>query len=104
MNRVEISSLLDIYGVLMPKKQRLMLELYCDEDLSLSEVGENIGITRQGVRDAIHKAVSFLTETEQKLKLAEKNSLITAKMQRIIAVSQDKAITEAAEDILKLLN
>jgi len=103
MDRVEISSLLDIYGNLLPEKQRLMLELYCDEDLSLSEVAENIGITRQGVRDAIQKAVSFLTETEQKLHLAENNRLIAEKAQRIIELSQDKAITEAANEIIKLL-
>ena len=103
MNRVEISSLLEIYGVLMPEKQRLMLELYCDEDLSLAEVAENVGITRQGVRDAIQKAISFLTETEQKLNLAEKNNLITEKIHRIIDLSKDKAITETAVDILKLL-
>lgn len=103
MNRVEISSLLDMYGVLMPEKQRLMLELYCDEDLSLSEVSENIGITRQGVRDSINKAVAFLTETEQKLNLVEKNNLITAKLQRIIELSQDNDIKKAAKEILNIL-
>ena len=103
MDRVEISSLLEIYGVLMPDKQRLMLELYCDEDLSLSEVGENIGITRQGVRDAINKAVTFLTETEQKLRLVEKNNQITTKVQRIIELSQDNDIKKAAKEILNIL-
>ena len=43
--------LCDIYGSLLSEKQRNSLDLYCNEDLSLSEIAENTGITRQGVRD-----------------------------------------------------
>ena len=47
------SVLLDFYGPALTEKQRAILTEYYDEDLSLAEIAENFGITRQGVRDAI---------------------------------------------------
>ena len=47
------SVLLDFYGPVLTAKQRVILTEYYDEDLSLAEIAENLGITRQGVRDAI---------------------------------------------------
>ena len=103
MDRIEISELLDIYGSLLNEKQRSMLELYCDEDLSLSEISENVGITRQGVRDAIAKAAKNLTGFEEKLCVASKNKMIAALADEIRKNSSEKSVTEAAEKIIKLL-
>ena len=50
---MEIAFLVDFYGDMLTEKQRDMIELYYDDDLSLSEIAENEGITRQGVRDSI---------------------------------------------------
>ena len=50
-NSVEISILLDLYGETLTEKQRSYLDCYYNNDLSLSEIAENEGITRQGVRD-----------------------------------------------------
>ena len=50
------SVLLDFYGPVLTDKQRVILTEYYDEDLSLAEIAENLGITRQGVRDAIKQA------------------------------------------------
>ena len=50
-----IPFLLDIYGALLTDRQRDVLDLYYNDDLSLSEISENLGITRQGVRDAIRR-------------------------------------------------
>ena len=49
----EMGYLLDFYGEVLTPKQREMLNQYYNDDLSLSEIGENFGITRQGARDAI---------------------------------------------------
>lgn len=49
---LEVSFLLDFYGEMLTQKQHDFLVYYYDEDLSLSEIAENEGITRQGVRDA----------------------------------------------------
>ena len=67
---LEVSYLLDFYGELLTQKQHDFLVYYYDEDLSLSEIAENEGITRQGVRDAIKRAEAQLLTMEQKLGLA----------------------------------
>ncbi len=67
---LEVSYLLDFYGELLTQKQHDFLVYYYDEDLSLSEIAENEGITRQGVRDAIKRAESQLFEMEGKLGMA----------------------------------
>ena len=54
-----ISILLDAYGALLTERQRELVDLYYNEDLSLAEISENTGITRQGVRDGIKKSESF---------------------------------------------
>ena len=61
------SVLLDFYGPVLTEKQRLILMEYYDEDLSLAEIAENFGITRQGVRDAIKHGEAALDELEAKL-------------------------------------
>lgn len=68
----EISLLLDFYGDMLTEKQRSMLDYYYNNDLSLSEIAGNEGITRQGVRDAIQRAQAQLVEMEEKLKLVQK--------------------------------
>lgn len=68
---LKVSLLLDVYGELLSEKQRLLIECYYNEDLSLMEISENEGITRQGARDAIVKAVSKLYNFEEKLHLLE---------------------------------
>ena len=66
---LEISYLLDFYGELLSEKVRGATELYYNDDLSLSEVAEDMGITRQGVRDLIKRAEGNLYGYEQKLGL-----------------------------------
>lgn len=63
---LSFSSLLDTYGEFLSEKQRLVCELYFNEDLSLSEIAENEGITRQGVNDLIKRAEAQLSELESK--------------------------------------
>lgn len=69
---LEVSFLLDFYGEMLTQKQHDFLVYYYDEDLSLSEIAENEGITRQGVRDAIKRAEQQLTEMEACLGLARR--------------------------------
>ncbi len=69
---MRISLLLDFYGNMLTEKQREVIEYYYNDDLSLSEIAENEGITRQGVRDAIKRAESQLTEMEERLGFAKR--------------------------------
>ena len=68
--RVELNYLLDFYGPLLTEHRREVLRLYCEEDLSLAEIAEQLGITRQGAGDALNKARNQLSDYEQKLGLA----------------------------------
>lgn len=62
-----INILMDFYGDMLTERQRTFLTYYYVADLSLSEIAENEGITRQGVRDSIKRAESQLFEMEERL-------------------------------------
>ena len=60
------SMLLDFYGELLTEKQRECFDLHYNEDLSLSEIAEQLGISRQGVWDNIRRAEAVLEDVEKK--------------------------------------
>lgn len=76
--RFEIAVLLDIYAPLLSERHRELLDLYYNEDLSLSEIAESAGITRQGVRDAIKHGENDLYFFEKGLRFAEKSERLKA--------------------------
>ena len=61
-----MAMLYDFYGDMLTDRQKEFYDLYYNEDLSLSEIAENYGISRQGVRDVIVRAEATLTELEDK--------------------------------------
>ena len=69
---MHFSILLDFYGEILTDRQREMLECYYNDDMSLSEISDSVGISRQGVRSAIKKGTDILTEMEIKLGLASR--------------------------------
>ena len=71
---LRFSMLLAFYRNLLNDKQVEMLESYYDHDLSLSEISENVGMSRQGVRDTIKRAEQQLSEYEEKLGLIKKTN------------------------------
>ena len=66
---LEMSLLFDFYGETLTEKQRELFDLYYNEDLSLAEIAEHAGITRQGVRDSIKRAEHTLRDMEDRLGL-----------------------------------
>lgn len=69
---LDVILLFDIYGEMLTKKQQDFIGYYYNDDLSLAEIAENEGITRQGVRDAIKRAEAQLFEYEKHLGLYER--------------------------------
>ena len=69
---LNVSVLIDFYGQLLTQKQLDSLRLYYNEDLSLAEIADEMGISRQGVRDNIKRAEAQLFDLEAKLGLAER--------------------------------
>ena len=115
MKNLDISLLLDFYGDMLTDKQRDVIELYYDEDLSLAEIAQNCNITRQGVRDSIKRAERQLTQYEDKLQLVHKFGRIQNNLEQIIQCAKDidflnsdyngsKEIYEKADKIIALVN
>lgn len=77
------SLLYDFYGALLTERQREVMELYHEENLSLSEIAEETNISRQGVHDALKKAERALDGYEQKLGLVEKFQKTNASIDEI---------------------
>lgn len=101
-NRILISSLLDIYGALLSENQRDVLDLYYNGDLSLSEIGEDTGITRQGVRDAIKKGEAKLLEFEEKLNFHKKSKKLRLGLESLAskaALLNDKELSDLAASL-----
>ncbi len=88
-NNVEISMLLDLYGETLTVKQRDYLNYYYNDDLSLSEIAENEGITRQGVRDAIKRAEAVLFDMESKLKFSQKLESVNSGLESIMKCAEE---------------
>ena len=70
--KVEYGVLSSFYGALLTERQRTMLGLYCDEDLSLAEVAKQLSVTRQCVNDTLQRAFKRLDELEESMHLAVK--------------------------------
>lgn len=100
---LSLSYLLDIYGALLSDKQRDALTFYVNEDLSLAEIAENTGISRQGVRDQIKHAEHQLIRYENTLRLRGKSEKIEDLVKSLLAsdaVSGDERLRALCEEIL----
>lgn len=69
---LSMTILLDVYGMLLTDRQRETMELYFEHDLSLGEISEETGITRQGVMNCIKKSSGHLRELEKTLGLVRR--------------------------------
>lgn len=82
--KVEVSVLYDYYQELLTKTQQNIIELYFNYDLSLSEIAEEIGISRQAVYDHIKRTEKLLYEYEQKLQMVQGDKERRQKVQEIV--------------------
>ena len=89
-----VGLLLDFYGEILTEHKRNILDMYYNEDFSLSEIAEQIGISRQGVRDAIVKSSNELRFYEKKLGLANRFSKMKASVEKIRRISEDLSLPE----------
>lgn len=85
-----MAMLFDFYGDLLTDRQKEFYDLYYNEDLSLAEIAENYGISRQGVRDVIVRAEAAMTEIEDKTHL----------IRRFFRMQNELSVIDAAADRL----
>ena len=74
--RVKVAVLSKYYGKLLTERQQTILEMYVDNNLSLQEVSEELGISRQAVKDALDTAIDTLKATEEKLGIINRDQKI----------------------------
>ena len=84
-----MTMLFDFYGELLTDRQKEFFDLYYNEDLSLSEIAENEGISRQGVRDSIKRAEAQMLEMEERLGLSRRFREMCAQAQEIGQLAQE---------------
>lgn len=100
---VEIGYLLDFYGELLSERRRTVLDLYYNEDMSLSEIGDTLNISRQGVRDLILKSGAELLLFEEKLGMAKKFRCLCECADRAEEIVLDLP-QEKSESLLTIVN
>ena len=101
-----MTMLFDFYGDILTPRQRELFDLYYNEDLSLAEIAENCGISRQGVRDVIVRAENAMTELEDKTgiirrfhKMQEQFAQIADALDGICQLNEDRYQDDALEGL-----
>ena len=97
---IRLVKLYDIYSPLLSDRQREIMDLYYNEDESLSEIAENTGITRQGVRDWIKKTELQLSTYENALGLANKTEQLKETLAKARTAAEN-GNSEAVAEIIK---
>ena len=103
-----MTMLFDFYGELLTDRQKEFFDLYYNEDLSLAEIAENAGISRQGVRDVIVRAEGIMQEVEDKTGLIKRFEALRPHLDAIESAAaeiktinvrryEDPRLTELAE-------
>lgn len=105
------SILYDYYGNLLKDNQSSIIDLYYNQDYSLSEIAEEMNISRQGVHDALKRAEKSLTEFEDKIKLHYKYDKYSKAAENIINLTSDinddkygRIIKEIQSEASKIIN
>ncbi|MGI6744411.1 MAG: sigma factor-like helix-turn-helix DNA-binding protein [Eubacteriales bacterium] len=96
MQHVRITKLYDIYGGVLSERQREAMELWVNEDLSLSEIGDSLDLTRAGAHDRITKACAIIEDLESKLGLLSKTEKWVQELRTIISLAEE---TDGGEKI-----
>lgn len=96
---IKISMLLEIYGKMLTDKQADTVELYYNQNLSLSEIADEVNITRQAVRKSLIEAEKNLFEYEEKLKFLERNIQRKEKIDEILKMIEDEKIARLIEEL-----
>lgn len=100
---LNIGYLLDFYGDVLTERKKDALDFYYNDDMSLSEIAEEMSISRQGVRDIIKKAEEELTFYESRLGLAKKFEEAQTHARRAIEICEKENLPPALKEEITLL-
>ena len=100
---LKIGFLLDFYGEILSERKRTVLDFYYNDDLSLAEIAQEIGISRQGVRELIKKAEEELRFYEEKLGLAMRFRRVKEHADRLQELLRDAGIDTTIQNAVREL-
>lgn len=101
---LSIISLFDVYGAMLSEQKQKMFELYYGDDLSLSEIAEEMNISRQGVRESLKKCEEQLLEFEEKLGFLKKSASIKEAVEKLKEIrGDDERIEKIIESLSALI-
>lgn len=101
---MEIAALADFYAELLPERSRDILDKYYNQDMSLGEIAELTGISRQGVRDYISRASAALSEYESKLHMRQKYFELRQEIENFLhKLRTQEILSSEIEEFLKKL-
>ena len=103
MKFFEIATLRSYYGALLTEKQNDMLKMHYDEDLSLAEIAEIYGVSRQAVADSLAKGEKSLREYDEKLNLINKDKSILKAIEGIKTEGLSQDVLDAIAQIKRVL-
>ena len=83
--KIETGWLLAFYGPMLTQRQQELLHLSCEEDMSLAEIAQQEGVSRQGVHDILHRATQQLYELEEKLGVLKRFRRMQSGLEDILA-------------------
>ena len=88
-NAVEMCLLFDFYGAMLTQRQQEIFDLYYNDDLSLSEISEQMQISRQAVRDSVTRSKNLMIGFEQRLGLVRRFQENSEAFQRIHTIASE---------------
>lgn len=94
---LHLTLLFDFYGELLTEKQKQVFSLHYQDDLSLSEIGEELSISRQAVRDLLKRTEKILLDYEQKLGLVARFQEQKKSVRKMLEIMQDLEIDGLSE-------
>ena len=98
-DKAELSLLLDYYGSFLTKRQCELMRMSADDDMSLSEIAEQVGVSRQAVRDSLSKASEQLASMETSLGLMARDMKLRGVISKL-----ERAREKAASETLALID
>ncbi|HOO23212.1 MAG TPA: sigma factor-like helix-turn-helix DNA-binding protein [Clostridia bacterium] len=100
-DKITIGLLNDYYGGILNSHQQEIMRLYFDCDMSLAEISQELGITRQAVREVLVRSTAKLNEMEKKLQLMEKLKTVVKRLCEIIDSTEDENTRRELNELLR---
>lgn len=97
---VELTRLYDVYGPLLSDHKKEIFESYVLDNFSLGEIAEQVGLSRQGVRDIVKRCSKELQDAEEKLGFLKKMDSITDRLEEALARLKDGEVADILTSVI----